>query len=358
MNPIVAFIRLIRLPNLLIIVLTQYAIRYGIIYPIIFSFSGDQNIDGVGFKMEDWDFFLLSLSTAMIAAAGYIINDYFDVKVDRVNRPDKIIVGKYIKRRVAMGAHLVINAIAILIGAYLAYKIGNWKLIFIQVLSAGALWYYSTLFKKQVAIGNVVVALLAALVPFVAGLYELILQYTFSDDTVNILLFQLEEYTPFEDVEFALIATLKIIMYWVLGFSFFAFISTMIREIIKDIEDYDGDKKYFSNTLAVVYGKEKAKILAQGIGVIMIGLIAYYQYTQLQENPGGEDAVQAKAQTKALITVMYFLFTVQIPLLYVIYKLKLATIKTDYTKLSTSMKFIMLTGIGYTALFYYLIINI
>jgi 4-hydroxybenzoate polyprenyltransferase len=358
MNPIIAFIKLIRLPNLIIIVLTQYAIRWGIIYPIIFNFSGGQDIPNVGLKMTEIDFFLLSLSTAMIAAAGYIINDYFDVKVDRVNRPDKIVVGKYIKRRVAMVAHIIINSIAILIGAYLAYTIGVWKLVFIQILSAGALWYYSTTFKKQVIIGNVVVALLAALVPFVAGLYELILQHATTDDTVNTLLFRLEEYTPFEDVEILLIHVLSYIMYWVVGISIFAFVSTMVREIIKDIEDYEGDKKYFSNTLAVVYGKAKAKIVAQGLAIIMIGMIGYFQYMQMEDNPGGEEAEMAQAQTRALITVMYLLFTVQIPLIYVVYKLKSANLKVDYHKLSASMKFIMLTGVGYTLLFYYLIIKL
>lgn len=358
MNPIIAFTKLIRLPNLLIIVLTQYAIRFGIIYPIIFNFSGGQNIDGVGLKMSELDFFLLCLSTAMIAAAGYIINDYFDVKVDRVNRPDKIIVGKYIKRRIAMGSHLVINTLAILIAGYLAYKVGNWKLIFIQVISIGALWYYSTMFKRQVLVGNVIVALLAGLVPFVAGLYELILQHASADDSVNVLLFLLPEQTPFDDVKYMLVEVLSQVMYFVLGFSFFAFISTMVREIIKDIEDYDGDKKYFSNTLPVIHGKGRAKIVAQGIAIVMVGLIAYYQYTQMRENPGGDGTEQAKAQTKALITVMYFLFTIQIPLLYVIYKLKIANLKIDYHKLSTNMKLIMLTGIGYTGLFYYLIINL
>ncbi|MDG1477773.1 MAG: geranylgeranylglycerol-phosphate geranylgeranyltransferase [Vicingaceae bacterium] len=359
MNPIIAFIKLIRLPNLLIIVLTQYAIRYGIISTIIFNFSGGQVIPGVGLRMSDLDFFLLSLSTAMIAAAGYIINDYFDVKIDRVNRPNKIIIGKYFKRRVAMGAHIVINSIAILIGGYLAYKVGDWRLVFIQVFAAGALWYYSTVFKNKVIIGNVIVALLvAAMSPFIAGLYELILQHTYSDDTVNILLFRLEEYTPFEDVEYVLIETLQIIWYWVLGISLFAFVSTLIREIIKDIEDYEGDKKYGSNTLAVVYGKNKAKIFAQALAVIMVGLIGYFQYIQMQQNPGGNETELAQAQTKALITVMYLLFTVQIPLLYVIYKLKLAKLKTDYKALSTVMKFIMLTGISYIALFYFLLIKI
>ena len=233
MNPIIAFIKLIRLPNLLIIVLTQYAIRYGIISTILFNFSGRQDIPGVGLKMSDLDFFLLSLSTVMIAAAGYIINDYFDVKIDRINRSNKVIVGKHIKRRVAMGGHLVINAIALFIGAYLAYKMGNWKLIFIQISSIGALWYYSTLFKKQMLVGNIVVALLAALVPLVVGLYELILQHAVVDDTVNLLLFRLEQYTPFEAVETALLTTLNTIFWWVGAFSLFAFIITLTREIIK-----------------------------------------------------------------------------------------------------------------------------
>jgi 4-hydroxybenzoate polyprenyltransferase len=358
MSPLIAFIKLIRFPNLIIIVLTQYAIRFGVVSPIIYNFSGGQDIMGVGLKMTEIDFFLLSLSTVMIAAAGYIINDYFDVKVDRVNRPHKIIVGKFIKRRIAMAAHIVINTIAILIGAYLAYQLDNWNLVLIQILSAGALWYYSTVFKKQVLVGNLLVALLAALVPFVAGLYELILQHAGSDNTVNTLLFRLEEYTPFEDVEYLLIQVLSHTMYWVVGISIFAFISTIVREIIKDIEDYEGDKKYLCNTLPVVYGKTKAKLVAQGISLVMIIMIGYFQYLQMSENPGGEAAELAKAQTRALITVMYILFAVQIPLGYVVYQLKLANLKADYQQLSTTMKFIMITGIGYTVLFYYLIIKL
>jgi 4-hydroxybenzoate polyprenyltransferase len=336
MNPIIAFIKLIRLPNLLIIALTQYAIRFGIIYPILLSISDDVEI---GLQMSELDFFLLSLSTVLIAAAGYIINDYFDVKVDRVNRPDKIIVGKYIKRRIAMGSHIVINSIAILIGGYLAYTLGNWKLIFMQMFSAGALWYYSTMFKKQVLVGNVVVALLAALVPFVAGLYELILQHANIDESVNGLMFFLEAETPFDDVKNILIGLLSNIMLWVLGFSFFAFISTMVREIIKDIEDYEGDKKYYSNTFPVVYGQSKAKILAQVIAVLMIALIGYLQYVQLQ--------------AKDMASFMYFLFAVQAPLAYVVVKLNSAEEKSDYSNLSKYMKLIMLMGIAYTAFFYY-----
>lgn len=345
MSPIVAFSKLIRLPNLIIIALTQYAIRYGIIYPML-------AVNGLDLQMDEILFFLLSLSTVMIAAAGYIINDYFDLKIDRVNRPDQIIIGKHLKRRVAMVAHIVVNSLAIIIAGYVAYRVENWKLIFIQLMAAGALWYYSISFKRQVLIGNIIVALLAALVPFVAGLYELIVQHTNAENSVNEVLFFVEPGTPFEQVMFEFKIVLSITMRWIIGFSIFAFLSSMVREIVKDIEDYDGDKKYFSNTLPVMYGKEKAKRIAQLFVLIMLLLIAYLQYNQIMENQGGGTIERVQSQTKALITTVYFLFALQLPLLYVLFKLEKAKKKIDYSKLSLNIKIIMLLGIFYAAVFY------
>ena len=332
MNPVVAFLKLIRLPNLLIIALTQYAVRYAILYPVL-------AINSIELKMSNFHFFLLSLSTVMIAAAGYIINDYFDTKVDRVNRPDKIIVGKYIKRRWAMGSHIVISGIALLISAFVTYKIGHFKLFAIQFLSVGALWYYSVSFKKQVLIGNVVVALLAALVPFVAGLYEIILQHQFGDDTANTLIFFVEKGTSFEDVRFLITEIFDNSFNWVIGLSLFAFLSTLLREIIKDIEDYEGDKKYYSNTLAVVHGKEKAKKVSQALVVVMMLFLGYLQFQQLSSN-----------DTTSFI---YFLFALQVPLGYLFYQLQQANQKTDYSKLSRNTKLFMLSGILYTLVFGY-----
>ena len=339
MNPLVAFIKLIRLPNLLIIVLTQYAIRFAIMLPILKSTTTEIEGFDLGLQMTELDFFLLSLSTVMVAAAGYIINDYFDVKVDRVNRPNSIIVGKYIKRRVCMGAHIVISTIAILMGIYLAYKLGHWNLALIQILSVGALWYYSTMFKKQVLIGNVIVAILAALVPFVAGLYELILLHQNADVLLNKLLFYLEADIPTQGVRTIYYEVLSNLMKWVLGFSLFAFISTIIREIVKDIEDYEGDKKYWSNTLAVVYGKRKAVKVAQLFILIMMALIAYLQYLQILGKDVG--------------SFIYFLMLVQIPMVFIFYKLQLANQKDDYSRISTYIKLVMLTGIVYAFYFYY-----
>lgn len=332
MNPFVAFIKLIRLPNLFIIVLTQYAVRYGIIYPY-----------GIELQMSSLHFFLLCLSTVMIAAAGYIINDYFDLRVDRINRPEKIIVGKYIKRRVAMGAHLVINILALAIAVYVTYTI-DLKLLSIQLLSIIGLWYYSILFKKKVLIGNIIVALMAGMVPLVAGIYELTLQRANATETVNQLLFFMEESLPYETVLQHFYNSLENIWMWIAGFSAFAFTSTLVREIIKDAEDYDGDKKYGHNTIAVHFGKRYAKIIAFVLTAVMIGVIAYMQYLKFLHQD--------------LLSIVYATFALQVPLCYFVYKLFLANEKKDFTHLSQILKLIMLMGIGYISIFYYLVINL
>jgi len=338
MHPIIAFIKLIRLPNLLIIALTQYAIRFGLIYPILKEATDS---DVLHLLLSEKLFFLLSLSTVLIAAAGYIINDYFDVKIDRINRPQQIIIGKYIKRRVAMGGHIVLNTIAIMLAIYVAYEMNMLKLAAIQVLATGALWYYSIYFKKQVLTGNFLVALLAALVPFVAGFYELILQHTFAERTVLQLLPYLEEQFSVNELMYILKQNLSIIMKWVLGFSLFAFLSTMIREIIKDIEDYDGDKKYYSHSLPVAFGKNVAKKVAQAFVVLMILLIGYLQFHQFQMGD--------------FISILYFTIMIQIPLGFVFYKINIAQEKSDYHFLSTILKVIMLFGIGYLGILYSII---
>ena len=95
MNFIFHFLRLIRFPNLVIIALTQYAIRFGIIYPFL-------NQAGLDLFLSEKLFGMLVGATVLIAASGYIINDYFDVKLDLLNKPNQLVIGKSISRRQAM----------------------------------------------------------------------------------------------------------------------------------------------------------------------------------------------------------------------------------------------------------------
>src|ERR1017187_10122421 len=135
MHKIIAFTKLIRLPNLLIIALAQYAMRWGVIYPM-YQFINRQLLANfpdqitnpriMKFQVDELHFFLLSLASMMIAAAGYIINDYFDVKIDRINKPGQMVIDKGIKRREAMLAHVVISGIAIIIALLVSYRLGLW----------------------------------------------------------------------------------------------------------------------------------------------------------------------------------------------------------------------------------------
>ncbi|MCC7332386.1 MAG: geranylgeranylglycerol-phosphate geranylgeranyltransferase [Flavobacteriales bacterium] len=336
MNPILAFLKLIRLPNLLIIVLTQYVVRYAIINPFL-------AVNLIPLKLTDFQFFLLSLTTVMIAAAGYIINDYFDTKIDRINRPNEVIVGKYIKRRWAMGSHIVINGIALLLAVYLARLVDNYKLVLIQLFSVGALWYYSVSFKKQVIIGNILVALLTAMVPLVAGLYELLLQYRFADETVNLFLFSLDEGTKFDDAYYIFNQILVNCWKWIIGFSLFAFVSNFAREVIKDLEDYEGDLACNCQTLPVVKGIDFAKRIAQIILAIMIILLGTLQYLQWISND--------------ITSFIYFLFALQLPSIFIIYKLQSATAKNDFSFLSKYTKVLMFLGIIYMFLFAYIVLK-
>lgn len=312
----ISFFKLIRLPNLLLIALVQYLVRYCLIGAMV-RFSDMQ------LQMSHFDFFLLCLSTVMIAAAGYIINDYFDTKIDTVNKPNSVIVGRSIKRRVAMGAHIVISFIAILIGFYLAHKIGLNKLGFIHVLSAGFLWFYSTDFKKQLLLGNLVVAMLAALVPLIVGLYEIPLLIR-----------------KYHDVLIQNSSNFNFIFYFVLAYSGFSFLSTFVREIIKDMEDFIGDKEFGRNTIPIALGMKAAKAIVVFLILGMMVLLAYPQYKQWI---AGDK-----------ISFYYFLLFIQVPFAILGYLIYRAQEIKNYAFASNFCKGIMFFGICYTLVFYFL----
>lgn len=311
----IAFLKLIRLPNLLIIAFTQYMVRHFLMQPIL-------KFRGYDLQMSDLSFFMLSLSTVMIAAAGYIINDYFDTKIDRVNKPERLLIDHSIKRRVAMGAHLVINIVGILIGVILCYRAGLWRLSAVYFICAAGLWYYSTTFKRKFLIGNLVIALFTAFVPLITGVFEIwldLLKYATFDEPVS-----------FNDMR-----------NWVLGISVFAFITTLLREMIKDIEDYEGDDAYGCRTLPIVLGIKNAKIIIVSLILVTMLALGYLQKIQLEAGD--------------IQSFYYFLSFLQLPFGFLIYKITRAKEKEDFHFASVFSKVIMVLGICYLFLFSYLL---
>ncbi|MGQ0828302.1 MAG: geranylgeranylglycerol-phosphate geranylgeranyltransferase [Bacteroidota bacterium] len=308
----ISFLKLIRVQNLLIIAFTQYMVRWCLIYPIL-------KARGLELQLSEFHFFLLVLSTVMIAAAGYIINDYFDVNIDKINKPERLVIDKGVKRRVAIGAHTVINVLAILIGFYISYSVGAWKLILIHLFWTFGLWFYSTHFKRQFLIGNLVIALFVALVPLVVGVYELLACYRVYA-------------VGFGDI-----------WKYIFAVSFFAFITTLLREMIKDIEDYEGDKEYGCKTIPIVIGIRPAKIVTVVIASATMICLGYIQIFLWGIND--------------TLSLIYFSVALQLPFLFLIYKTLKAQTKKEFRFAGNTAKFTMIMGICYLFIFAYSILS-
>lgn len=317
---LLAFFKLIRWKNLLLIAFTQYCIRYLLINAML-KFM---NL-GIILQMSHFNFFLLSLSTMLIAAAGYIINDYFDTKIDGFNNPSHVIVGKQISRRQAMFLHSILNVIAVALGFYLGYKSGMPRLGLIHLFSTGLLWFYSTDFKKQLIVGNVVVAVLTAIVPLLVVLYEM-----------PLLINKYRTVLSFSGTN------LNFVLRFVFGYAAFAFITTLIREIIKDMEDYLGDEKFGCNTLPIAYGIKNTKRIVYVLIIITMCLLFTIQLQQLA--------------SLDLTSFLYFGIAFQLLLTVLIFLVKKAQTPAQYHKASRVLKVVMLLGVAYTGLYYYLLL--
>lgn len=238
------FLRLIRPVNLLVIALTMYAVR-------VFFLPYMPELPA--WSSEPFDYFLLVFSTVLIAAGGNIINDYFDVKADRINKPEKLIITKYIKPRWAILTHWIFNFVAFAIACYLSWRYATFWYVFIHLLSINALWFYSMYFKRRFLIGNLIIAALTGLVPILCGIHFLGITNPFNHDYLP------SSWTMHND---SWIIGLNLKIFFVLFFSIFAAALNLVREIIKDIEDVEGDLVLHAKTLPIVLGKRRTKWIA------------------------------------------------------------------------------------------------
>ena len=270
------FLKLIRVGNLGIVGLTQYM---GAI------FLGNQDHLWLETTTDPKLAFLV-LSTLCITAAGYIINDYYDIKIDYINKPNRVLVGRVLKRRVAMASHIALNLVGIGLGSLISWTIG-----FINLSASFLLWLYSNQLKRLPFVGNLLIALLTAASILVLAVY-----------------YQANQY---------LIVT----------YAMFAFSITLIREIIKDMEDLKGDQNFGLQTLPIYWGIRKTK---RFLYVLIAGFVAviYYQLIQLR--------LQELNVYFALLSPF---------ILHYVYWLSRADTKKAYGRLSNYTKLIMLSGV-------------
>jgi len=295
MKLINAFFRLIRWPNLVFIILTQVLFYFCIYEPL--------------FQKNDLQPLLwIILASVSIAAAGYIINDYFDLNIDQINKPEKNVFAKTLHRRWAIIWHFIFSLLGV-VATSVAVGLKKWYLIMAKIACVALLWLYSTSFKRQLLIGNIVISILTAW-------------------TVLILFFAFT--SPREAIIGNSPATIKFFRISFL-YAGFAFISSLIREAIKDMEDMEGDEKYGCRTLPIVAGIRSAKIYISIWIVILLAALVILQLYVLQ--------------FQWWYAIVYSILLVIAPLAYLLYKLSKAKKVKEFSALSRLSKLIMLTGI-------------
>lgn len=301
-----AFLKLIRWPNLIIIIGIQLALYY----VVIGKFYAVADVNSSLFNMN---LQLLVIATVLVAAAGYIINDYFDMRVDRINKSESMVLGKKLDRRTGIVLHQILSAMAVFIGFYLAYKVGYWCLGLIFPMIIILLWLYSVKYKRTVIWGNIAIASMAALVIIIVWLFEFFLLCQQPENFISV--------APYLG---------SITRYFGL-FAAFAFLLTFIREVIKDAEDIEGDKITGINTLAVKHGILVSKKVAIALIGITVMLMAYIIVVFIMK--------------EMIIAGVYFGLTVLLPLVYLIFRIAKASDKSDFHTLSIIVKIIMIAGI-------------
>lgn len=288
-----AFLNLIRWKNLLLIVYTQLVIKYS----FFTSFSTETNLTTI-------QFITLVLAVLFITAAGYIINDIYDIEADKINKPQKLVVTKYISVETAKKLYIYINTIGISLGVLISLSIQKPSFSFIFIVAALLLYYYSKKLKSLPLIGNFTVASLVTLNVFILVLF---------------------------DLNNSIISNNNFVLTTILIVSFFAFCINLIREIVKDIEDINGDYALNMNTLPILLGRKRTKYIATILSVfpliILVLFVAFYS-------------------DEFRVASTYTIIFIILPLLYLTLKLPKTSSKKGFHKLSNMLKIVMFFGIN------------
>lgn len=292
------FLKLIRFQNLLMLALMQFIFRYGFL-----------KLQNIPLALSDLQYTLLVLSTICIAAGGYIINNIIDIETDMKNKPKDVIVGQFISETTAYNLYIIFTIIGVIVGFYLSNTINKSGFSSLFVIIAATLYFYATRLKQSLLIGNIIIALLLSLSLLIVGIFDL---YPVTS----------EENRPIMGLLFGIL----------LDYAIFAFILNLIREIVKDLEDINGDKIKKMNTLPIALGINKTTKIVFGLSFIPILCTLYYLNFYL-------------FATGLLFATAYGLIFILAPLLYFSINIWSATKTNDFHHLSTVLKWVLFFGI-------------
>ena len=289
---LVHLFRLIRWQNLSMLIIIQLLFKYVL-------FKNYQ----ITTSLTTTDFTLLVISIVLIAAGGNVINDLFDLETDKINKPTKVTVNTIFSESHVKLMYALLTFIGIIVGIYLSYKSDNSLASFYFIAVSVLLFLYSSYFKRKALFGNLIVSLLIGFSIILLGVFDVLPNY---NNTNNLFVFNM-----------------------ILAYAIFAFSLNLIREIIKDIEDIDGDYSSEMKTLPIIFGRKRAQncifFLSIVFTFILIFTITFYRYL-------------------SNYILGYGLLFVVIPLLYFCHQIYYADTKQDFKKLSFLSKLIMISG--------------
>lgn len=271
---------------------------------------------------------VLILSLMFLAAAGYIINDIYDVKTDLINKPNKVVIDVSISKKSATTLFYICNVIGIGLGIFLGFQMGNYKIGLLHAVVAMIFWIYSVYLKGTTLIGNIIIAFASSTVPLIYFGFE---GYAYIGKYGDILAETYGSYIGGPN---------EILFYYCLILSVFAFILSLAREIVKDIEDREGDFATGAKTLPIAFGDTIAKRTAQLLVLSVIVLVIWLLHFELTE-----------ASFINLFFLVYCYSTIVLPSIYLIILLNKALLKEDYSSASLILKFIMVSGISTTFIY-------
>lgn len=304
--------RLVRWSNLLFLAALVWVMEKWVATPILVKAAFGEQLPG-------YMLLLIILATVLIAAGGYVINDYFDVKIDRINRPDEVIVTRSISKPAAMRLSMILSGIGIACGIAVAVLLKSLTIGILFVLIPGLLWFYSSSYKRLFMVGNLIISLLAAVTPIVVAMTN-----------VAVLQLRYETILPYTTLVHDIYA-------WLGGFALFAFLLTWIREIVKDMQDQMGDRELECHSMPVVWGETWTKVFVTGLVVVTLAIIGHLWWHILPF-----------PTTWTSLSTRYIVLGIVTPLLCLVWLLWSAKIPSDYKVCQQVVKFTMLIGMLYS----------
>lgn len=301
------FLKLIRFPNLLMIIFTQVLVKYFLFEPF-----------GIDTVLDDLSFSMLVLSMICLAAAGNIINDLHDTAADKINKPRKLLIGTKISEKAAWNWFMGLNIIGVGIGFYLSNLVGKPSFVALFIIPSAFLYFYATQIKGTILVGNLVVSVMVAMIIVMVGIFDLVPAITPENLTTQRVIFSI-----------------------VIDYAIFAFLVNFLREIVKDQEDITGDYNAGYQTLPVLLGRSRTNYVIFALALLPLIGVLYYLYNYLYESRAA---------------MLYALLTVIGPLLYFQVKITAAENKNDYHHLSLVLKLIMAAGICSIGLYKFVLI--